>query len=548
MSELRDEYRQPLVIVMTLVALLLLLACANVANLLLARAAGRSRELAVRVALGATRARLVRQLLTESVMLAGLGAGLGLVIAEVGTRLLLRMGSGDATPVPLGAALDGPVLTFTLGVTLVTGLLFGLAPALRATRPDLNVVLRGSTRDSSGSGGGADRMRLGQLLAGSQVAISLLLLVMAGLFVRSLQKLTDVPLGYNADRLLMFRLDLTPAGYAPAAIGPHLEAMLAQLRTVPGVERVSFSENGLFYGGDSSDDVSFPGLTLTAGQDTNAKFDLAGPDYFKTVGIPLLHGRDVAPEDATGLRTVWLNASMARYFFHDESPVGKHMVVHYSFGDAEYVVKGVVADVRDHTLRGPLARRFYLPFLGDITKPTVAVFDVRYQGDAAGVTAGLRAIVQTLDPALGPPVFRTVSGLIDLHILRDRITAELAALFGAFALLLAALGLYGVLSYRVTRRLAEIGVRMALGADRRSILGLILREAWSVTALGAAVGLLAALGAARLLGTLLFGLTGHDPTTLLGAVGLLLTVATLAAAAPAWRASRTNPISVLRGQ
>jgi predicted permease len=547
-SELRDEYQQPLLIVMTLVGLLLLLACANVANMLLARASGRSRELAVRVALGATRARLVRQLLTESVMLAGLGASLGLLIAEGGTRLLLRMVSGDATSVPLGASLDGAVLTFTLAVTLVTGLLFGLAPALRATRPDLNAVLRGSTRDSAGTGGASDRPWLGQLLAGAQVAISLVLLVMAGLFVRSLQKLSEVPLGYNPDHLLMFRLDLTPAGYAPAAIGPHLETMLAELRTVPGVERVSFSENGLFYGSDSGDDVSFPGRTLAAGEETTARFDLAGPDYFKTVGIPILLGRDVAPQDATGLRPVWLNASMARYYFKDQSPVGQHMVVHYSFGDAEYAIQGVVADVRDHTLRGPQARRFYMPFLGDIEKPTSAVFQVRYAGDAAGVTAGLRAVVQNLDPAIGPPVFHTVGSLVDLQILRDRITAELSTLFGAFALLLAALGLYGVLSYHVTRRLGEIGVRMALGADRRSILSLILGEAWRVTVIGAAVGLVTALGAARLLGTLLFGLTGHDPTTLIGAVSILFAVATLAAAVPAWRASQTDPIAVLRGQ
>lgn len=546
-SELRSEYRQPLGIVMALVGLLLLLACANVANLLLARASGRSRELAVRVALGANRSRLVRQLLTESLLLAAGGAAVGLWLAQLGDQLLLRMVSGDSSPVALDAHLDGAVLAFTLAVTVVTGLLFGLLPAFRATRARPTTVLSGATRDASGSGMG-ERRRLGKLLAGSQIAISLVLLVTAGLFIRSLQKLTAVPLGYDADGLLMFRVDLSPAGYAQAATGPHFDEMLARFRTVPGVERLSLSANGLFYGGDSGDDVSFPGMPIVAGQDMNARFDCVGPDYFSTLGIPVLVGRDVKPEDATGLQGAWLNQTMARYFFKNQNPVGQHMIVHYSFGDAEYEIRGVTADVRDHSLRGDTARRFYLTFFNNITHPSSTVFQVRYRGDAATVTTGLRGIVQSMDPVVGAPVFRTVQSLIDLQLLRDRMTAELSGVFGVFALLLASIGLYGVLSYQVSRRLGEIGVRMALGADRPRILGLILREAALVSVVGALVGLAVALTATRWLGTLLFGLTGRDPATLALATGVLLSVAMMAAFRPAWRASRTDPIAVLRGE
>jgi predicted permease len=546
-SELRGQYTQPLAVVMALVGLLLLLASANVANLLLARAAGRSRELSVRVALGAKRSRLIRQLLTESLLLAGIGAALGLGLAQLGSQLLLRMVSGGAAPVPLDAHLDGPVLAFTLEVTVVTGLLFGLVPAFRATRPDLNVVLRGASRDASGTGG-QDRLRMGTVLAGAQVAISLVLLITAGLFVRTFQNLTTVPLGYDTNGLVMFRVDLTPLGYAPAAVTTHFQDLLARFQTVPGVAHVSLSANGLFYGGDSGDDVSFPGMPLVAGENPSARFDLVGPDYFQTVGIPILLGRDVVAEDATGLQPAWLNQSMARYFFKDASPVGHHMVVHYSFGNAEYDIKGVVANVHDHALRGEVPNRFYLPYFNNVDTTRAAIFQVRYAGEAAAVTGGLRAILRGADPALGPPIFRTVSSLIDLQLLRDRLTAELSTLFGAFALLLASLGLYGVLSYHVSRRLGEIGVRMALGAGRRSILALVLREALVVTLAGSLVGVAVALATTHFLSTLLFGLTGRDPATIALAVVTLVAVATVAAMLPAWRASRTDPIVVLRGE
>jgi predicted permease len=546
LSWLRGEYQQPLTVLMALVGLLLLLACGNVANLLLSWAAGRERELALRVTLGAGRSRLVRQLLTESLLLATLGAGVGLFVAILGIQVLLRLVSESSTPIPLDARLDATVLAFTAAVALVTGVLFGLAPALRATRLDLNAVLRGTARSIMGSGRRPGRWPLARILVGAQVALSLLLLITAGLFVRSLQNLSAVSLGYDSDHLAMFRLTPLSSGYPRASVEPLFEELLSKINALPGVRSVSFSGNGLFYGGDSSDEVSFPGYAPPPGQDMGVRFDLVGPHYFATLGVPILTGRDVEAQDATGLPPCWLNQSMTRYFFKDDSPIGRRMVVHYSFGDGECEIRGVVADSRTHTLRDQVARRFYMPFFGAITKPPEAVFEVRTLSDAASVTAAIRQVIHQTPAQLDPPVFHTVPELIDRGLIRDRLTARLSTLFGAMALLLASIGLYGVLSFNVARRVGEIGVRMAFGAERRSILGLVLREAWIVTLVGVAVGVAAALAAARLLGALLYGLTARDPATIGAATVVLIAVATLAAAVPAWRASRTDPLVALR--
>ncbi len=333
MSSLRTEYSQPLGVLMALVGLLLLLACANVANLLLSRATGRERELAVRVALGAGRRRLIRQLLTESLLLATIGAVVGLAVAVLGSRALLQLVSGTSTPVPLDARLDAPVLAFTAGVTLVTGLLFGLAPALRATRPDLNVVLRGTSHNISG-GRRPGRWPLARILVGAQVALSLILLVTAGLFVRSLQNLSAVPLGYDAAPLVMFRLAPSASGYAQASIRPLFEDLLIKMGALPGVRGVSLSAHGLFYGGDSGDEVTFVGYTPPPGLDMGVRLDFIGPRYFETIGVPVRMGHDVQPQD--GPHVAWMNESMSRYFFKGESPIGRKVIVHYSFGDDTY--------------------------------------------------------------------------------------------------------------------------------------------------------------------------------------------------------------------
>jgi predicted permease len=545
-SQLRGQYAQPLEVLMGLVGLLLLLACANVANLLLSRSSARQRELAVRVAMGAGRGRLIRQLLTESVLLALLGATVGLLLAKWGDTLLLRMVSSGPTTVPLDVHLDLRVLAFAIAATLLTGILFGLAPALRSTRVDLNQVLRGSSRSISGGGSGSGRMPLGKILVSVQVAISLLLLVSAGLFVRSLQKLTAIPLGYDTSHLLMFRLVPATSGYKPAATGPLFQQLLAKFSTAPGVSGVSLSENGLFFNSDSNDEISIVGFTPKNGQKMDASWDQIAPNYFSTIGIHVLMGRDVQPQDSSGARVCWINQTMAKYYFGTESPIGRHMRDEYPEDRQDLEIVGVVADAKYNALRGQTERRFYVPFFNPIELSAQAAFFVRYTGESAPVVSSLRELVRQTDSTLDPLAIHTIPEQIDARLVRDRLTARLSTFFGLLALLLACIGLYGVLSYTVSQRTSELGIRMALGAQRASVLWLILREALTVTIIGAAVGLATALAATKVLASMLFGLTARDPITLIGAAIILLAVATLAATLPAWRASRTDPMTALR--
>jgi predicted permease len=546
LSELRDQYQQPLFILMGLVGLLLLLACANVANLFLARASGRQRELAVRVALGSNRGRLVRQLLSESILLSGAGAAVGLLLAQWGDRLLLRLVSGSSTPIPLDVHLDATVLAFTLGVMLFTGILFGLIPALRATRLDLNLVLRGTAQNISAVEHGARRLPMGKVLVGAQVAISLLLLVTAGLFVRSLQKLTEVPLGYSAEHLLIFEMNPLSDGYKAATIPALFDQLIAKIKTIPVVRSAALSENGLFSGNDSGDDISIVGSTAKSGQNMDVALDEVGPAYFQTIGIPVLAGRDVESRDTAGTRHMWLNQTMSKYFFGESSPLGQHIVVHYSFADIEYDVVGVVSDAKYNDLRGKTDRRGYFSYFDPPVVLNDAVFEVRSAGDDAAVTSAVRQVIHETDAGLSPPEFLTIPVLIDALLVRDKLTARLSTFFGIVALALACIGLYGVLSYNVTRRTGEMGVRMALGAQRFGILRLVIRDALVVTGIGVLVGLGAAWAATRVLGSMLYGLSPRDPVTMIGAAIVLIAVATLAAFIPAWRASRVDPMTALR--
>jgi predicted permease len=546
LSELRGEYRSSLFVLMGLVGLVLLLACANVANLLLARATGRRREFAVRLALGASRARLLRQLFTECLLLAALGGLLGLLSSLWGDRLLLRMVSGGPASLPLDVHLDPLVLAFTLAATLLTSVLFGVAPALRSTRLDVNQTLRSTGRSILGGGTGSGRLPMAKLLVGAQVAISLLLLITAGLFVRSLRKISTVDLGYDPNQLFLFRVDPTLSGYKGAAIPEFFRQLLSKVRSIPGVRAATISGHGLFYGADSGDPISIYGYTPKNGQDMDARFDQIGPRYFTSIGIPVLAGRDVGLEDEKGPRSCWLNQTMAREYFGDASPIGHRMSIEYSGGPTDCEIVGVVGDTKFTSLRVARQRRFYVPFLNPVSPDQDAVFEVRYTGDAAAVSDALRRAVREQDSTLDPIFVRTIASLLDFRLVRDRLTARLSAFFGASALLLACLGLYGVLAYNVARRTNEIGVRMALGAEPRNILGLILREAGIVTLVGIVVGMGAALAATRVLATLLFDLSTHDPATLIGCAVILLAVATAAAAIPAWRASRVDPMSALR--
>ena len=552
LSELRKEYTKPLGVLMGLVGLLLLLACANVANLLLARSTGRERELTVRVALGASRGRLVRQLLTESILLSTVGALVGLLLAQWGDELLLRMVSDTPMPVPLDVQMDWGVVAFTIGVTLLTGVLFGLIPALRATRLELNLVLRGAARSIIGGERGSGRLPIGKILVGTQVAISLVLLIAALLFVRNMQNLGRIPLGYEAERMSMFRLNPKLDGYQQAAINPLFQTLLAKVSLIPGVRGVTLSGNGVQYGGDSNTELSIPGYPQKSGQDTEASFEEVGPHYFSTIGIPVLMGRDTEKRDETGAPHCWINQTMAKYYFGNDNPLGRHIVVTYPDDHSNLEVVGVVADARLHSLREPMERRFFVPFFNGLGERSSAVFEVRYTGNGSAINSAVRQLVRETDAGLDPLVFRTVPMAIDSHVVGDRLTARLSSFFGIVALLLACIGIYGVLSYTVARRTSEIGVRMALGAQPGNVLSMILRDALGVTIIGVAAGLGAALGLTKLLESwsllsgLFYGISARDPITLTVASVALLAVATIAAFVPAWRASRTDPITALR--
>jgi predicted permease len=402
------------------------------------------------------------------------------------------------------------------------------------------------SRSILGGGRAGGRLPIGKLLVGTQVAISLLLLVAAGLFVRSLQNLTSETFGYEPDRMLLFRLLPTTAGYRGAALNQLLHDLTQTFSTIPGVRGVTLSDNGLFFGRDSLDEISIPGRAPQPGQKMEASWDEVGPNYFTTIGIPILMGRDVTERDSTGPHACWINQTMSRYYFGDTNPIGRQIRDEYPETLYTCEIVGVVADARYNSVRETTPRRFYAPYFNPIERALDPTFEIRFAGSGTSVAASVREAIRQANPALDPPDIRTIALQVDAQLLQDRLTARLSVVCGGLAMLLACVGLYGVMSYNVAWRTGELGVRMALGAQRAGILGLVLRDALLVTVIGAAAGLAAAVAGTRVIQSLLFGLTARDPLTFAGAATLLVAVAACAAALPAWRASRVEPMVALR--
>jgi predicted permease len=546
-SALEGQFGTPLLVLMGVVGLVLLIACGNVANLLLARATSRQKEIAVRVAMGAGRSRLFRQLLTESVLLAGIGGVLGLLLAQWADAVLLRLVSRGSTPIPLDTHPDLTILGFTLGVSLLTGILFGLAPALRASRVDLNSVLKGTSRGVIGGAGQGARASIGKILVVGQVAFSLLLLVVAGLFVHSFQKLTEVRLGYDHDHLLLFGIDPVESGYKGPAIAEMYKALMTNIRAIPGVRGVTLSQNGLFSHSESADQIKIDGYKPQSGQDMQARFDEVGPNYFATVGIPILVGRDITEQDGgSGQRVGVINQTMARYYFGNESPIGRRIWDTFPTSYQDFVVVGVAADAKYNSLREKTPRRFYVPFFHPIGEATFARFEVRVAGNPASVADAVRAAVKQTAPNLPPLGIHTMNDLVSESLTSDRMVTKLTGFFGALAVLLACIGIYGIMAYAVAGRTSEIGVRMALGANRGNVVWMVLRESLALVLIGVAIGLPAVIGASRLIKSLLFGLTAADPWALALASLLMIAIAALAGYIPARRASQTDPMTALR--
>jgi len=540
-SRVRDTYAVPLYTLMAGVGLLLLIICGNVANLLLARAIARQREMSVRLAIGAERWRLVRQLLTENLMLALCGAGAGLAVAWYGSQLLLRLAADGGTPMPLAVRLDLPVLAYTAGLSVVAAVLFGLVPALRASRVDLASTMRAHARSVAGGHG---RVPIGRLLIAGQVALSLVLLVGAGLLVRSLMSVERSNTGLDRDHLLIVDADIAGRGYQGERKAVLARSLMQRFAAIPGVAAVSYSENGIFSGTESGTVIHVPGYVAPGGGDSiDASYDRIGPGYVTALGGRLLAGRDIAASDgphAAGV--VLLNETMARQLFARGSAVGRTLRLDDTT-NAEVV--GVIADVKDHELVGEPVPRFYRAYFQQ-DDPAAMRFIVRTAGDPNAVKNQVRREILAADGLLVIDDLDPLSTLMRQSLREARLVARLASGFGVLALLLAAIGLYGVMTYAITQRTGEIGLRVALGAQRGDVIGMILLDALKVVAIGLIVGVPLALGLTRLLQSQLHGVSAADPVAVVVALSVLAISAAVAALLPALRASRVTPLVALQ--
>jgi predicted permease len=524
---------------MCLVGVVLLVACLNVANLLLARAATRRHEIAVRLAVGAGRLRLVRQLLTEGLLLSALGGLLGLVFARWGANALLRFLPQDAT---LEIKPDLRMLGFTLGVTVLTGLLFGLAPALQATRFDLIPALK---NDAAGAAGSRRRWGLRRSLVVLQVAMSFALLLSGALFARSLRNLRAVDHGYTTDQIVTMEIAPIRSGYKPEQQRNFYAQLIERVKALPGVKSATYAQLPI-RGFMGEGEIEVPGYQSRPNEKPTALIHPITPQFFATFGIPLLRGRDVNAQDSVGpyYPVVIVNDSFARHFFGDENPLGKRISVVGPFKDLKMEIIGVVGNAKLESLRETMSRTVYYAenerFFGRQR------LCVRATDDAGALVAAIRHEVRSLDPNLPVYNVKTFADQIDESIRQERLIATLSSFFGAFALLLAALGLYGVMAHAVARRTREIGVRMALGAQAGAVLWMVLRETLLLVFVGVAIGLPVALAATRLIKGLLFGLGANDPLTIALSVLAMLAVAALAGYLPARRAASVDPMTVLR--
>jgi predicted permease len=537
-SDLRNQYERWLGMMLGLLAAVLLLASLNIATLLLSRADVRQREIATRLALGAGRWRLVRQFLTESLVLATLAGALGLAISVWGSRTLLRMAVPSAPQLPLELAFDLRMMLFTAAVSLGTCLLFGLIPAIRATSPRALVSARQV-------GGSRQRRRLDRVLVGAQVALSLVLLVVAGLFLRTLGTVWAQDPGYDRRNVLMFSVDARLAGKRGPALPATYRRLLDELRTAPGARAVSMSAVR-----PVSDSYYFVSVVSKLGdkalpndQGVRVAFNVVAPGYFGVLGIPLA-GRDFADRDSLDApRVAIISARLARHFAGN--PIGQQLEMGR---DGTYEVVGVAGDSRYARVKDSPREVVYLPIFQ--TQPRhifyAPTFEIRYTGSASDLMASIQAAVSRTEPALAPFRVRTLEEQTQDSLSRERLIAFLTSYFGAFAGLLACIGLYGLMSYRVTQRTPEMGLRLALGAQPSAVRWLVVRDATATVLVGAAAGLVCSFLAARMVQSQLFGVKTHDPIALAGATVLLLMMAVAAAYLPARRASRTDPLTALR--
>jgi putative ABC transport system permease protein len=543
-SGLRRQFSQPLYILMGIVGLVLLIACANVANLLLARTSARQHEVAVRLALGASRPRLVRQLLTESVMLSTFGAALGIAFAFWGCRLLLSILSTSQQSVDLNIWPDPLVLGFTALVAIMTGVVFGTAPSLRATRGTAAESLKDNSQRAT------HRAVAANILVVAQVALCLVLLIGAGLFVRTFWNLMHQDLGYDRDNLYVASIDPRPAGYKNDSLTRLYDQLFENLNRNPNVQSASLSMTTPIGRCCWFDPILAEGFTENPGEGKDVYLNRISPGFFKTFGTRMLLGHDFTTADGPNapLKAI-VSESIVKHYFAGQSPIGKHISVAGEHGHQNAEIIGVVEDMRTRGLREQIEYEAYFNMFQE-SKPGDMIVEIRTAKGLASAAALLRGDVQAFNRQI-PVNMESFSEQISQTALKDRMTAILAGFFGCLALLLASIGLYGIMSYTVVRRTGELGIRMALGAQATDVTWMILRETLWLAGTGAALGIPAALGCTRLLtsvSTMLFGLEATDPVTIAGTTLLLIVLAGAAGYIPARRAAHLDPVIALRNE
>jgi predicted permease len=545
---MREFFETPLRLLAGVVGLVLLIACANVANLLLVRASSRKKEIAVRLAVGASRWRLVRQLLTESVLLAALGGALGVLFAFwIKDGLMLVSDWGGREMSALNPRLDLRVLGFTLGLSFLTGIVFGILPALRATNLDLTPALKDSGRNSSGIG----RSWLSKSLVVVQVSVSVLLLIGAGLLIRTLRNLQHVDTGFNANNLLLFDVEPGLLGYREQKLADLYQRSFSRLEGVPGVQSVTFSRSPLLSQRAWTGSVYLPGVIGANGQplESLAKMHAVRENFFSTMEIPLLTGRTLTEQDDERAPLVAIvNQAFVKAHFPNENPIGKR----FGFEPAkpsEIEIVGIARDAKYTSQRAEIQPTVYQPWRQVVRRMTVATFEVRTAGEPASFIAGIREAMREVDSNLPLSNVRTQVQQANETLSMERMFAKLLTLFGLIAQQLAAIGLYGVMAYSVSQRTHEIGIRMALGADRRRVLMMVVRQGMVLTLTGIAIGLGGAFVLMKYLESLtnmLFGVQARDPWTFAAIAILLGLVALIACLVPARRATKVDPLRALR--
>jgi predicted permease len=541
-SGLRRAYSKPLHMLMAIVGMVLLIACANVGSLLLSRAASRKAEISLRMALGATRSRIIRQLLTESMLLAVIGGVCGVLLAQWAVTVLVGLVAREA---PLSTRPDSGVLLFTAGVSILAGLLFGLVPAVQASRTNLSAAMKEKNRLRAG----LMRLSPSSLMVVMQVGLSMVLLTGGGLFARSLMKLQGEDLGFDRNNVLLLGIDPRLAGYKPTELATLYQQIVERLSSLPQVRSVSIATYSPLSGTRRSSSIQVTGYTPQPGENMDTQDILVAPKYVETLGMPLLRGRDINERDTAASRQVAvINSAFAEHFFKDQNPIGRTFTFD---GDNEkpplVEIVGVVGDIKRDDAREKSDPTVFRPiFQVQDQGAYSATIHIRTQADPTPLAPQARQLINQIDDKL--PVFgvTTLSEQMAENLSQERLIAQLVSFFGALALILACIGLYGVMAQGVARRTSEIGIRMALGARGGNIAWMILRETLYLVLAGLALGVPAALVGAKLISAQLFGLKPTDPLTLIGAAVVLTVVAMLAGYLPARRASRVNPLHALR--